>query len=466
MKPILLFAAAIFLGQLIVSAAVDPAKPNVVFIMADDAGIGDFSAYGCKYGLTPNIDQLAKEGMQFSHAYSGSAVCAPTRCVLMTGLHTGHGLRRANGSNDGPIFLPAGETTVATVFKNAGYATGGFGKWGLGNPGTNGVPEKQGFDLFYGYYDQTHAHNYYTDHLVRNSATEMIPENADGQKKVYSHTLIANETLKFIEDHKDAPFFCYAAWTPPHGDYVIPSAEIYQGKPWPEQVKNYAAMVALIDQDVGRVIQKLKDTGLDKNTLVIFTSDNGANREFIAPLHSTGGLRGFKRMLYEGGVRAPFIARWPEHIAPGSTSDLLTSHVDFLATAAEITGTPAPAKTDGISILPTLLGKEQKTKHDSLYFEIYEPYFQQAVCTTEWKAYRIGTKSPIELYNLKSDPAEEHNIAAEHPDQVKRLGEILDREHVPSPHWNAPEIGTTTPVKYKPNKPKDKGGKNPAKAKQ
>ena len=230
-------------------------KPNIVFILADDAGIGDFSCYGCKYGVTPNIDRLAKEGMLFTHAYSGNAVCCPSRCVLMTGLHPGHALFRANdscrptaASRDGVFSLPADQMTVARMLHDAGYATGGFGKWGLGNPGTTGAAEKEGFDEFFGYYDQVHAHNYYTDHFVRNG--QNVPIRQDGKQTWadYSHTHIANETLKFIEQNKDRPFFCYAAWTPPHGDYVIPSDAPYSKKPWAQVNKNYAAMVSLIDK--------------------------------------------------------------------------------------------------------------------------------------------------------------------------------------------------------------------------
>ena len=417
------------------------AKPNIIFILADDAGIGDFSCYGCTYGSTPNIDRLAAEGMRFTRAYSGNAVCAPSRCVLMTGQHPGHALRRANDSKHGPLPLPSTQMTVARLLHEAGYVTGGFGKWGLGNPGTTGVPEKEGFDLFFGYYDQVHAHNYFTDHLIRNSAKVPIAGDGKHSWENYSHTHIANETLKFIEQNKDRPFFCYAAWTPPHANYVIPSNAPYAGKPWGEMVKNYAAMVGLIDRDVGRVMQKLKDLGLDDKTLVIFSSDNGANREFIKPLASTGGFRGYKRMLYEGGVRTPFVARWPGHIKPGATSDLLTSFVDFLPTAADLCGRGVPKGLDGISIVPTLLGQEQRDRHEHLYFEIYESFFQQAVRWGNWKGYRVGTKAPLELYDLKADPAEQHDVAGAHPDVVKRMEDIMTAEHIPSPHYDAPEQG-------------------------
>ena len=434
-------------------------KPNIVFILVDDAGIGDFSTYGCSYGTTPNIDRLAAEGMKFTHAYSGSAVCAPSRCVLMTGQHTGHVLRRANQSKDGLLSLPAGQATVARLLHDAGYATGGFGKWGLGNPNTTGVAEKQGFDVFFGYYDQKHAHDYYTDYLVRNSTNVPYQQSGKHTWEDYSHTRIANETLKFIEENKDRPFFCYAAWTPPHDEWVIPDNAPFSEKPWPEEMRNYAAMVALVDKDVGRLMQKLKDLGIDDNTLVIFSSDNGANDECIEPLKSTGGLRGFKRMLYEGGIRAPFIARMPGKIAPGTTSDVLTTSVDFMPTAADLAGVPHPARLDGISILPTLLGQKQAKQHDSLYFEIYEPYFQQSVRLGDWKGYRLGTKAPLELYDLKADPAEKQDIAAAHPDIVKKIEAIMLAEHTPSPHYDAPEQSEKGKKKIEKN-PEKKGKKS------
>jgi len=427
-------------------------KPNIVFILADDAGIGDFSAYGCKYGLTPNIDRLAKEGMKLTRAYSGSAVCAPSRMVLMTGQHTGHILRRANQSKVGLLALPAGQTTVARMLQNAGYATGGFGKWGLGNPETTGVAEKQGFDVFFGYYDQKHAHDHYTDYLIRNSVKVPIGQSGKHTWADYAPTRIANETLSFIEQNKDRPFFCYAAWTPPHGDFAIPENPVFGEKTWTEEVRNYAAMVALVDKDVGRVMQKLKDLGIDDKTLVIFSSDNGANPEFIESLGSTGGLRGYKRLLYEGGMRTPFIARWPGKIQPGTTSDVLTSFVDFLPTAADLVGVPAPKGLDGHSIAPTLLGKGQQVPHESLYFEIYEPYFQQAVRMGDWKGYRLGTKAPLELYDLKADPVEKQNIAAAHPDIVRKIEAIMTAEHTPSPHYDAPEQGSAGAPKTKKKK--------------
>ena len=437
MKTTFAMIGAAVLAPLALTHAED--KPNIIFILADDEGIGDVSAYGCTYGATPNIDRLAAEGMKFVRAYSGSAVCAPSRCVLMTGQHTGHVLRRANQSKIGLLALPAGQMTVARLLHDAGYATGGFGKWGLGNPNTTGVAENQGFDVFFGYYDQKHAHDYYTDHLIQNSAKVPCPQSGKQTWEDYSHTRIANETIEFIERNKDRPFFCYAAWTPPHGDFVIPENPTFAQKPWPEEVRNYAAMVALVDRDVGRVMQKLKDLAIDDKTLVIFSSDNGANREFIEPLDSTGGLRGYKRMLYEGGIRTPFIARWPGKIKPGTTSELLTSFADFLPTAADLCGVHVPPGLDGCSIAPSLLGTESLAHRESLYFEIYEPFFQQAVRMGDWKGYRLGTKAPLELYDLKADPAEKHDISAAHPDIVSRIEAVMTAEHTPSPHYDAPE---------------------------
>lgn len=422
--------------------AADAAKPNIVFILADDSGLGEFGCYGGTTIPTPNIDRLAQEGMRFTRAYSGNAVCAPTRCVIMTGQHPGHELRRANQSKIGLLSLDTGTVTTARLMHDAGYATGGFGKWGLGNEGTTGAAEKQGFDIFYGYYDQVHAHDYFPEDLTRNGVREKLPGNANGGRKQYSHDLIEAETLKFIEAsaRSKKPFFCYAAWTLPHGSFEIPNFEQFASKPWPEPVKRHAAMIARLDAGVGRVMAKLRELGLDQNTLVLFSSDNGAEGPGRETFNATAGLRGWKRHLYEGGVRAPFIVRWPGKIAAKTTSDLLAGHVDLMETFAEVAGTKAP-RNDGISILPTLLGRPQTAKHEWLYWEIYEgpAPFQQAVRLGDWKGYRTGTKAPLELYDLANDPAEKNNVAAAHAEQVKAIEAIMAREHVPSPHYDAPE---------------------------
>jgi arylsulfatase A-like enzyme len=417
-------------------------KPNIVFILADDSGLGEFGCYGGKAIPTPNIDRLAQEGMRFTRAYSGSAVCAPTRCVLMTGLHPGHGLRRANQSKNGLLALEPGTVTAARMLQGAGYATGGFGKWGLGNEGTTGAAEKQGFDIFYGYYDQVHAHSYYPDDLTRNGVREKLPGNANGKGTQYSHDLIEAETLQFIEASAKGgkPFFCYAAWTLPHGKFEIPSHAQFADRSWPEPVKIHAAMIARLDTGVGRIMAKLRELGVDGNTLVLFSSDNGATGPGMKTFDATAGLRGSKRDLHEGGIRAPFIARWPGRIAAKTTSELVTSHVDFMATAAELAGVKAP-RNDGISILPTLLGRPQTAQHAFLYWEIYEgpAPFQQAVRQGKWKGYRTGTKVPIELYDLENDPAESTNVATQHADVAQAIVAVMSREHVPSPNYDAPD---------------------------
>ncbi|MEX0613571.1 MAG: arylsulfatase [Pirellulales bacterium] len=444
MKQIPALLAVLYAAISLADAGAADRPPNIVFILADDLGLGDLDCYGGDAIPTPNIDRLAAEGLRFTNAYSASAVCAPTRCGLMTGLHMGHATRRANGSRNGEIPLAPEQVTVAELLKGAGYATGGFGKWGLGNVGTTGVPEKQGFDIFYGYYDQTHAHNYFPAFLVRNSVNVPMLSGLPGKQgkgDAYSPDLITDETLKFIEANKDRPFFCYAAWTLPHGQHEIPDASAFANRLWPQPVKNHAAMIARLDADVGRVVEKLRQLGLAENTLVFFTSDNGADGPGRTVFNGTAGLRGFKRHLYEGGIRAPFIARWPGKVAAGLTSDLLTSHVDFLATACELAGVAAPAGTDGISIVSTLLGGEHSTRHDWLYWEIYEgPYpFQQAVRMNYWKGYRTALQGTLELYDLRSDPKEQSNIVANHPDVVAQIEGIMTEQHIRNRNWKPTE---------------------------
>ncbi len=423
------------------AGAAATAKPNLVVILPDDSGLGEFGCYGGTAVPTPHIDRLAREGLRFTRAYSGSAVCAPTRGVLMTGLHTGHGLRRANQSKVGLLALEAGTPTVARMLQAAGYATGGFGKWGLGNEGTSGAAEKQGFDLFYGYYDQVHAHSYYPDDLTRNGVREKLAGNRGGAGPVYSHDLIEAETLRFIEAQAKArrPFFCYAAWTLPHGKFEIPSHAAFADRPWPEAVKIHAAMIARLDAGVGRILAALKTAGVDEDTLVIFTSDNGAAGPGKDTFNATAGLRGEKRSLHEGGIRTPFLARWPGRIRPGSTTEALAGHVDLMATAAELAGVAAPAN-DGVSLLPLMQGRSATLPREALYWEIYEGpvAFQQAVRSGRWKGYRTGTAAPLELYDLEADPAESRNVAAQHPAEAQRLAAIMAREHVPSPHYDAP----------------------------
>ena len=433
-------AALAALPQIVSSAqAQGKRKPNILFILADDLGYGDVGCYGQKDIQTPNIDRLAQEGTRFTQAYAGSTVCAPSRCCLMTGLHTGHGYIRGNAKTN----LRPDDLTVAEVLKSAGYTTGLVGKWGLGHEGSIGVPTRKGFDYFYGYLDQTHAHNSYPTFLLRNEERvklrNVVPkEGPVGQgvateKKDFSGDLFAQEALDFIDRSKDKPFFLYFASTIPHANcegrvIEVPDLGVYKDKDWPEPRKRHAAVISRMDEHIGRIMQRLKDLGLDGDTTVLFTSDNGPHKEGANDpkvSNSSGPLRGIKRDLYEGGIRVPMIVRWPGAVKAGSTSEQTWAFWDFLPTAAEIGGAPAPAATDGISMLPAILGQKQEKQHEYLYWEFHEGGFKQAVRLGDWKAVRQGTKKPIELYDLKTDIGETKDVAAEHPDVVKHVEAIL-----------------------------------------
>ncbi len=411
-------------------------RPNIVYILADDLGIGDLGCYGQKILKTPNIDRLAAEGLRFRNAYAGAMVCAPARCTLMTGYHLGHATVRGNWEiyPEGQYPLAERDVTVAATLKKAGYATGICGKWGLGGPDTRSTPNKAGFDFFFGYNCQRHAHRFFTDYLWRN--TERLPIAQSAAKRVYSQDLIADESLGFIRANRNRPFYLFCAWTLPHGPYNannVASVEKYAQTGWTDAEKAYAAMVERLDSDVGRVMALLKELKLDDNTLVVFASDNGAgggnanNQRF----RSQGGLRDTKGSLREGGIRVPQIARWPGSVPAGRTTDFATAFWDFLPTAAELAGARAPRGIDGISIAPTLLGRAQKP-HDYLYWERTSGRnrLTRAVRMGEWKGYQETAQSPVELYDLKADPAEAKNVAAEHPDVVARIGMILDQARV------------------------------------
>lgn len=408
-------------------------KPNVIFILADDMGYGDAGCYGQKLIKTPNIDRLAAEGVRFTQAYAGTTVCAPTRCALMTGRHIGHAAIRANRelAPEGQEPLPAGTFTVAHLFQNAGYATAAFGKWGLGFVDSSGAPDKMGFATFFGYNCQRKAHNYYPDYLWRNHARVPL----DG--KTYSHDLIAQEALAWLRAHASQPFFLYVPFTIPHPQFQVPDLGPYADAPWPEPLKKYAAMMTRMDTSIGEVLALVKELKLDEKTLVMFSSDQGAdNAGALATFHSNGPFRGIKRSMYEGGLRVPMIARWPGRIKPGTVNDTQWAFYDFLPTVSELIGQPLPAnvKTDGISIVPALL-RGATMPRDFLYWELHEGPFIQAARTGDWKAVRNGPGQPLELYNLAEDQAEAHDVAAAHPDIVQRLDEILKREHVPNPLW-------------------------------
>jgi arylsulfatase A len=427
----ILFIAA-WLGAIAGVAPVQAAetrKPNVIFILADDLGYGDIGAFGQKLIKTPNIDRLATEGMKFTQAYAGETVCAPSRCTLMTGKHNGHAPIRGNREikPEGQEPMPADTFTVAHLMKRAGYTTGLTGKWGLGYPGSTSTPVKMGFDYFYGYNCQLRAHEYYPDHLWRND--EVVP--LDG--KQYSHDLIADEALEFIRRSKDQPFFLYAAFTLPHAKLQVPDLAPYENESWPQDQKTVAAMITRLDRDVGRIMALLKELKLDENTLVIFNSDNGAVWRHEIFNHS-GDLRGFKRDMYEGGIRTPSIARWPGRIKAGVTSEQVWAFWDFMPTMAELTGQKTPPDMDGVSVLPAWLDGKRVT-HPPLYWEFHEKGFDQAARIGDWKAVRHGTKAPIELYNLKADPFEKADVAAQNPEEVQRFAEYLKTARVDSPLW-------------------------------
>jgi arylsulfatase A len=453
------FFTATVAGASVLSCGRQPTNadrpPNIVFIMADDLGYGDLGCYGQRKIRTPNIDRIAAEGMRFSDAYAGCTVCAPSRSVLMTGYHMGHTSVR---SNPGGVPLLPEDVTVAEVLKKAGYRTGIFGKWGLGDIGTAGVPTKQGFDEFFGYLHQVHAHYYYPSILYKNEEEYPLPGNANGKRGQYSHDVIAQQALDFVRNSKNQPFFCYVPFTIPHLELLVPddSFNEYKGKfpetkpfvdprghyasqPYPRAT--YAAMITRMDRDVGRIMALLKELEIDRNTIVFFTSDNGA----ATPLwkddyfNSTGRLRGHKQNFYEGGIRAPMIARWPGKILAGSESSHPLGFWDFLPTAAELAGLEPPPAIDGFSVLPTLLGTatagHAQQVHEFMYWEL--PRYnsktgefakevpRQAVRMGDWKAVRPEPDGPLELYNLASDIGETNNIAAQNPSVMSQIEDYL-----------------------------------------
>ena len=418
-------------------------KPNIIFILADDLGVFDLGCYGQKLIQTPNIDRLAAEGTRFTQCYAGSPVCAPSRSTLMTGQHTGHTTVRGNFAAVGGVWpqhrlpLRDEDITVAEVLKKAGYATGIVGKWGLGEPDTTGIPNRQGFDFWFGYLNQRHAHDYYPDYLWRNTQKVVLEGNLGGKKTQYSHDLMTKEALDFVRRSKDKPFFLYLAYTIPHAKFQVPSLEPYTDKPWPEPAKAYAAMVTRMDRDIGRLMTLLKELGLDEKTIVFFTSDNGGYpdpkaRKIFDP---QGPFRGRKGDVYEGGIRVPMIVRWPGKVPAGRVCDVPWAFWDFLPTAAELAGVQPPKRIDGISMVPTLLGRKQRP-HEFFYWEyLAGGKFAQAVRMGDWKGIRAATEEPLELYNLAQDIGEKNDVAAAHPDIIKKIEAIMEREHVESPNW-------------------------------
>jgi arylsulfatase A-like enzyme len=443
--------------------AMKPKRPNIIFILADDLGYGDLGCFGQQAIKTPNIDRMAAEGMRFTDHYAGSTVCAPSRCALMTGLHTGHCLVRGNAR----VPLRPSDVTVAELLEKAGYTTGIIGKWGLGEPESTGIPNRQGFDYWFGYLNQRHAHNYYPEYLWRNRqkfelenqvnhiirGRDRTPGGVATKKVEYSHDLFAEDALRFVQSNKDNPFFLYLAFTIPHANneagnkgMEVPAYGPYADKDWPRPQKGHAAMITRMDGDVGRLMAKLEELGLDENTFVFFSSDNGPHKEGGADpafFNSSGPLRGYKRALYEGGIRVPTIARWPGKIKPGSVTDHISAFWDFLPTCCDLAGIDTPQDTDGISMLPTLLGRAAEQKdHEYLYWEFHEQGKKQAVRMGNWKGVRLNVAKnpdgPIELYYLKTDIGEQNNIADQHPQIVARIEDIMASARTPSEHWPLP----------------------------
>ena len=438
---------ALLLAVLTNSAfAAAPSRPNIVYIVADELGYFEPGYAGNPHLLTPNIDRLAAEGVRFTQGLAGSAVCAPTRACLLTGKHSGHTSVRLNG---GGTPLRAGEATIASMLKPLGYATGGFGKWGVGGRGSTGVPEQQGFDVFFGYYDQVHAHTYYPPYLIRNSAEVPLPGNrGNSEGTTYAQYVIFDEAVRFIRESRDRPFLAYLPFTPPHGNFDIPDSDpswaLFRDRPWPEPARRYAAMVHLLDRQVGQILALLRELGLEQNTLVLFSGDNGGADYFVSPEFPRGvhgankdprtgtEFRGKKGQLYEGGLRVPVVARWPGRIAPGRVSNHLWYFPDILPTIAELCGAPLPPDIDGLSLVPELLGAaaagRPQAQHRYLYWEFVG---QVAVREGNWKAIQPKAGAPWELYDLARDVSERNDLAARHPDVLARLQGHAGQAHTP-----------------------------------
>lgn len=426
--------------------------PNIIFIMADDLGYGDLGCYGQEWIVTPRIDRMAAEGTRFTNCYAGAPVCAPSRCVLMTGLHTGHARVRDNSGRVGGVKdemstsgkgnripLLREDLTVAEVLKRAGYATAITGKWGLGETGTSGEPNLQGFDQWYGFLNQNHAVFYFTDYLWRNGKKEFIEANKNNGRQQYVHDLFTGFALDFIHRHRQRPFFLYVPYTIPHADLEVPDLEPYAERNWPENSKILAAMITRMDRDVGRILDLLKELELEQNTLVFFTSDNGSPEAGGPMLNSNALFKGKKGTLNEGGLRVPMIVRWPGRVPAGEVSDTSWYFADVMPTLAELAGVKVPLNLDGVSILPTLLGKPQKLAERFLYWERPSPKFQQAVRCDHWKAIRPGESKPLQLFDLSRDPGETQDVADSHPEWIAKFETYLKDARTPSPHW--PDAG-------------------------
>jgi len=419
-------------------------QPNIIFIMADDLGYGDLGCYGQSVIKTPHIDKLAQEGLRFTQCYAGSTVCAPSRSVLMTGQHTGHTTVRGNfgkggvqglGGGQGRVPLAAQDITVAEVLKQAGYKTGMTGKWGLGEPNTTGQPNAQGFDAWFGYLNQRRAHTYYPSFIWRNRERVDLPGNTDKKKTQYTHDMFTDFALEFIRTNQKKPFFLYLPYCIPHSKYEIPSTDPYTDKAWDSDEKVHAAMVTRMDRDVGRLLALLGELDIDQQTIVFFCSDNGAAKRWEGRFDSSGALRGRKRDMYEGGIRTPMLVRWPGQIKAGTESDLAWYFADVLPTLAEIAGAETPTGIDGVSVLPTLLGKKQDLSQRFLYWEFFERGFQQAVRWRNWKAIRLKPGQPLALYDLSKDLGETQDVASQHAQVVAQIEAYLQSARTESHYF-------------------------------
>ena len=496
MRSIIFISALLLIAGCNGGHPVQTDPPNIIFILADDLGYGDLGCYGSELIETPNIDLLAESGMMFTQHYSGSPVCAPSRCVLLTGKHSGHAYIRGNdewgdrgevwdyramiadSTLEGQRPLPRETVTIGKILQSRGYATGMIGKWGLGAPHTESIPTRQGFDFFCGYNCQRQAHTYYPVHLYLNEnrialGNDTIPPHAklgaetdpldpesysDFKLTSYAPDVMFEEMTRFIDQKREGPFFLYWASPIPHVPLQAPERWVdyyvkkfgdeppYEGDqayyPTRYPHASYAAMISFLDEQIGRLVEKLKQDGLYDNTLIIFTSDNGPtyNGGTDSPWFNSGGPfneergRG-KGFLYEGGIRVPMIASWPGKIESGSGSHHISSFQDLLPTLCEITGAEIPSGLDGLSYLPELLGSENQEEHPYLYWEFPESGGQQAVRMGPWKAIRTGIHKgnlSLELYNLEADIREEFDVATDNPDLIQEMELVMSKEHVPS----------------------------------
>lgn len=417
-------------------------KPNVIYILCDDLGYGEVGYNGQKIIQTPELDRLAANGMRFTNHYCGNAVCAPSRASLLTGKHPGHAYIRANspGYPDGQTPIPADAETMGKLMQRAGYTTASIGKWGLGGFHNTGNPNQQGFDLFYGYTDQRKAHNYYPAYLWLNGEKQVL-NNEGGEENDYSHDLFTEKAISFIQTHREKPFFLYLAYCIPHVKWQIPDLAQYADKDWPKNMKIQAAMVSRMSRDVGRIVELLQEAGIAENTLLIFNSDNGAHGKggTLEFFKTSGELRGKKRQMYDGGVRSPMFAYWPGKVPAGTVSDHISAFWDMLPTLSELTAEPIVGETDGISMLPTLLGKhKEQKKHPFLYWELYEGKPNCAIRYGKWKAVVLDRRKGlnIELYDVKADQSEQKNVALLYPEIVEEIQTMMKESHVPNPFWD------------------------------